>query len=330
MITVLVGLSAALLFGFADFIGGIASKRISAIRVTGIVAVAGLIALLAALPFLGAEWSWEAVLYGGLSGVAGAGAIVLLYACLAIGPMSILSPLTALVAAFVPLTVGLMRGERLSTIGYVAIAIALVAVVLVGLVKEETAVRPTLRALLMATASGALIGAFLILIDLTPDDSGLIPLIANRAVNATIIFSIIGVLAALAWRRARAPVLVRAAAIQGVAVHGATIRDAPGTAAAVRASAQDAARPRPVGMLSPGWRAGFWVAVACGLLDSVANALVLLGLRLGELSVMAVLSAMYPAGTIILAALVLRERITLVQGLGLVLALAAAGMLALA
>ena len=112
MITVLVGLSAALLFGFADFIGGIASKRISAIRVTGIVAISGLIALFAAMPFLGGEWSWEAVLYGGLSGVTGAGAIVLLYACLAIGPMSILSPLTALMAAFVPLTAQKPHCER--------------------------------------------------------------------------------------------------------------------------------------------------------------------------------------------------------------------------
>ncbi|WP_267892623.1 EamA family transporter [Microterricola pindariensis] len=53
-------------------------------------------------------------------------------------------------------------------------------------------------------------------------------------------------------------------------------------------------------------------------------------MRLGELSVMSVLVAMYPAGTILLAALVLRERIAPVQWVGLALALTAAGLLALA
>ena len=48
----------------------------------------------------------------------------------------------------------------------------------------------------------------------------------------------------------------------------------------------------------------------------------------GHLSVMAVLTALYPAGTIILAAIVLRERITKLQLTGMILALAAAALLA--
>jgi len=196
--------------------------------------------------------------------------------------MSILSPLTAVVSAIVPLTAGLIRGESLSPIGYVAIGIALVAVVLVGFVKERNAVRPSLRGILMAVASGALIGAFLIIIDLTPDDSGLVPLVANRATSATIMFAVAGLL--ILSRRA-----------------GTT-----------------------------GWRSGFAFAVACGVVDAVANVGLLLGLRLGELSVMSVLTALYPAGTIILAAIVLKERIAVVQYVGLALAITAAAMLALA
>jgi drug/metabolite transporter (DMT)-like permease len=72
------------------------------------------------------------------------------------------------------------------------------------------------------------------------------------------------------------------------------------------------------------------LAVAAWAVDAVANVFMLIGLRLGELSVMSVLVAMYPAGTILLAALVLRERIAPVQWLGLALALTAAGMLAVA
>lgn len=296
MLTVFVGVTAALVYGSADFLGGTASKRISPIRVTAIGAISGLIILFAAQIFVGGRWSWEALLLGGISGVTGAIAIVLLYACLAIGPMSILSPLTALVSAFVPLMAGVLRGERLTMIGYVAIGIALVAVVLVGFVKEEGAVRPSLKALLMAVASGAMIGVFLILIDLTPDDSGLVPLIANRAVNSVVMFTVIGIL--LLWMRRRP---------QPTPAAGA-----------------------PIGMLSRGWRTGFWIAAAAGVVDASANALLMLGLRLGELSVISVLTALYPAGTIILAAVVLRERVAPVQVAGLALALIAAAMLALA
>jgi drug/metabolite transporter (DMT)-like permease len=78
------------------------------------------------------------------------------------------------------------------------------------------------------------------------------------------------------------------------------------------------------------WRPGLPLAIACGLVDAAANVLLLAGIRLGDLSVMSVLTAMYPAGTILLAAVVLRERIAPVQWVGLALALAAAGMLAVA
>ena len=117
----------------------------------------------------------EALLWGGLSGIAGSMAILTLYAALAIGPMSILSPLTAVISAIVPLSWGLILGERLSLLGYIALGIALVAVVLVGFVPEKGAVRPRLRGVVYATVSGVLIGVFLILVDRAPDDSGPAP-----------------------------------------------------------------------------------------------------------------------------------------------------------
>ena len=282
MLVVIVGVVSALVFGAADFLGGLAAKRIAAVRVTAITGAVGLAAMLALLPLLGGRFSPEAALLGALSGVTGSIAIVLLYACLAIGPMSILSPLTAVVSAVVPLTAGLIRGESLSTIGYVAIGIALVAVVLVGFVPSTDVVRPSLRGILMAIGSGALIGAFLIIIDLTPEDSGLIPLVFNRATSSLIMFAVVSVLVLLG-------------------------RGGSG-----------------------GWRPGLALAIACGVVDAAANAGLLLGLRLGELSIVSVLTALYPAGTIILAAIVLRERIALVQYIGLALAITAAAMLALA
>jgi drug/metabolite transporter (DMT)-like permease len=285
-VVVALGLGSALIFGAADFLGGLAAKRMNAILVTAIVAIVGLGVLLLALPFMGGVWSWEAVLYGGLSGISGAIAIALLYACLAIGPMSILSPLTAVVSAIVPLGVGLAQGEQLGLLGYLALGLALVAIVLVGFVPEKHAVRPSLKGVLMAIGSGAAIGVFLILIDATPDDSGLVPLVANRAVNGSIMFAVVLVLALTVWRRS--------------------------TTGGVGA-----------------WRTGLHFAIVGGVIDAIANVGLLLGVRLGELSVIAVLTALYPAGTIILAAIVLKERIAWLQYVGLVLAITAAAMLAL-
>lgn len=297
MLVTAFGLLGAFVYGGADFLGGLASKRLSPFAVTGIAAISGLLVLLAVYPFVGGAWSPEAVLWGSLSGISGAIGISLLYACLAIGPMSILSPLTAVVSAVVPLAVGLARGAAFQPIGYVALALALVAVVLVGFTPEKGAVRPRLRGILMAVGSGAMIGVFLIAVDAAPADSGLVPLFFNRAVNGAIMGAI--VLAALLVARWRS--------------------DAAGRPAGASDS------PRREGL-----RTALVLALVCGVADAAANGLILTGLRLGELSVMSVLTALYPAGTIVLAAIVLKERIAPLQIVGLVLAIAAAGMLALA
>ena len=304
MLAVTFGLVGAFIFGAADFFGGIAAQRISALRVTAVVALSGLLFLLVAFPLIGGEWSLVAIVFGALSGITGAAAIGLLYACLAIGPMSILSPVTAVMSAVVPLGVGLFRGAEFGPVGWIAITLALIAVVLVGFVPDSRAVRPSTRALGMAVASGALIGVFLVLIDMTPDDSGLIPLLANRVTNATILFVTLMVIAVVRSRR-------RARGAR-VGASGGSPLGAPGEA---RSSFDS-------------WRPGIRFAVIGGFADAAANLLLLLALRAGDLGVVSVLTAMYPAGTIILAAVLLRERVAPSQWVGLALALTAAGMLA--
>lgn len=280
------GLLSAVVYGSADFLGGVAARRIGPVRTTAVGAVSGLLLLLLALPFAGGAWSAAALGWGALSGLAGSVAVGLLYACLAIGPMSILSPLTALVSAVVPMAWGLMGGDRFGAVGCLALGMALVAVVLVGFVPEKGAVRPSARALLMAVGAGAMIGVFLILLDQTPEDSGVVPLIANRAVNGAVMWTLVGVLVLRGRRRAEG--------------HPPRLE------------------PRGTG-----------IAVAGGALDASANVLILLGLRLGDLTTMSVLVALYPAGTILLAAVVLRERVAPVQWVGLVLAVVAAALLSL-
>ncbi|MCS5713904.1 DMT family transporter [Herbiconiux sp. CPCC 205716] len=300
MISATLGLLGAIVYGGADFLGGLAARRLGAVRVTALSAVAGLALIALALPLVGGAFSADAVRLGILSGVTGAIALSLLYGCLAIGPMSILSPLTAVVSALVPFSVGLIAGERLSVLGWIAIGIALVAVVLVGFVPEKGAARPRVLGLAMAVGAGAMIGLFLVIIDRTPDDSGVVPLLLNRATSAVI--------------------MVGAAVVLVVG-------------ARVRGARRGAVRPRDRDAQArlPGWaERAVLLAIACGVVDAIANVLLLLALRAGELTVVSVLTALYPAGTVVLAAVLLRERVAPVQVVGLVLAFVAAGMLALA
>jgi drug/metabolite transporter (DMT)-like permease len=72
------------------------------------------------------------------------------------------------------------------------------------------------------------------------------------------------------------------------------------------------------------------MSAAAGVLDSVANLLFLLAARSGDLTVVAVITALYPAGTVLLARGVLAERIHRGQLVGLGTAVAAVSLLALA
>jgi drug/metabolite transporter (DMT)-like permease len=80
---------------------------------------------------------------------------------------------------------------------------------------------------------------------------------------------------------------------------------------------------RPKGRLS-----GFWLAgIVSGTLDTIGNLFYMQASQIGRLDVAAVICSMYPAGTILLAGIVLRERPTAKQLAGMGLALAAVALL---
>lgn len=301
MLTVILGFATSLVYGFADFFGAIAARRINAVLVTFLSGISGLLFLLGLTPALGASFDQETLFWGISAGVASAFAMTCLYASLAIGPISIVSPLGAVVSAIVPAAFGFALGERFGWIGWIALGVILVAVVLVGFVPGEAVRLPSAKGLVLGIAAGTGIGVVLICLAMAPDESGLGPVILLRSVSA-------GILGGL--------LLIRIIASKA--------RNA--------GKAGDANNAKTFTLTNGKVERKFWLAViVAGLFDSSANVFFLLAARVpdGTLTVVSVLTALYPLGTIILARLVLKERIALVQQIGIGLALGGSVLLAL-
>jgi len=280
----LLGLSSALVYGASDFLGGLASRRITPLLVSFISQLAALLIAAVATFVSNPHWSVSAVVLGIVAGVAGGIGTWAFYASLAIGPMSVVSPGVAMIYAVVPAIVGFALGERIAVLGYVALAAVVIAAVLLAVPRQRDPVRVTPRAVLLGSIAGLGFAGYIIAIDRTPTDSGLAPLFVDLIV-ATLLYGTV--------------LLVNRA------------RNGSGELAGIRN------------------RTGLVQAVFAGVLLAAGNILLVIGLHLGELAVMGVLNALYPLGTVILAFFVLRERLSVLQTLGIVLALAASVVLAL-
>lgn len=287
---VLLGLASAIVYGVSDFLGGLGSRRISPLMVSLVSFAVALVPIAVLTALVGSVWSSEAVWLGVIAGVAGAGAIWAFYAALAIGPMSVISPTTAAVAALIPAVAGILSGERFSPLGYLALGALVVAAVLLGVTREQQGGRVGVRAVVLAVTSGVGFGGYNVVMEATPPESQFAPLLVDLVAGAALFALVVAVLR-----------LVR-----GDSWWGGT--DAP---------AAEARTP------------GLAFAIGAGLLMAVANALLVWGLHQGELAIMGVLASLYPLGTVLLALTVLRERLTRVQVAGVVLALAASAALAL-
>src|ERR1700722_14233459 len=130
---ILLALAAAVLYGSSDFGGGLASRRLGALRVsvTGS-AVAALAAWVTLILVGGPGPSLRAVAWGLASGLAGGAGTFVLYRGLARGQMSVVGPLSAVGAAVVPVAAGVALGERPSRLSVAGVLVALPAIVLVA------------------------------------------------------------------------------------------------------------------------------------------------------------------------------------------------------
>ena len=198
---IVLGLLAAAFYGSADFFGGLATRRSPIFAVTVISQAVGLLLLCAALPFLRGHFTTGAILYGGLGGLCGGIGLALLYHALSIGKMGVVSPITAVLAAALPVIMGLARGERFTPWEALGMAIALVAVVLISLSHEpDGRLEFSTAGVKEAIASGIVLGGFYTFLALAGKDAGVYPLLSARAASTAFL-----ALAALVSRQSIVP-----------------------------------------------------------------------------------------------------------------------------
>jgi len=191
---VILGLASAIIYGVSDFFGGLGARRIAPILVSLVSFVVAIVPIAIATPLMGSVWSAEAIWLGVIAGVAGALAIWAFYSALAIGPMSVISPTVAAVAALLPAIVGIARGERFTLVGYIALAALVVAAVLLGVTREQAGGRLGVRAVVLAVLSGVGFGGYNVVIELTPPESELAPLLVDLVVGAVIFAVVVAII----------------------------------------------------------------------------------------------------------------------------------------
>lgn len=271
---VLFALPAAVGFGVADFAGGLATRRASCtLTVVAVAQVAGAAVLVPALTLLPGGPSMAAAGVGALAGLAGSVGLLMYFRGLARGPMGVVAPLSALASAGLPLTVGILAGERLgpAAVGGVVLALLAIALATAGTSHDRAAA----SALLLGIFSGVGFGLFFVAMDATPEDSGLWPLLAAKASSVLLFGSLV-----LAYRTGNSSV-----------------------------------------------RLHYRLIVLSGGMDMVSNILFLLATRAGALSISAVLVSLYTVVVVVLARLVLRERLTAPQAASVALALTAGALM---
>lgn len=135
-------LAASLLWGTSDFAGGLLSRRRPVLVVIELTQVTGfVVVLLVAGVGGGLQPSATAIGWGLVSGVVGTAGVVFFYAGLASGAMGIVAPIVSMSTA-VPVFVGFARGERPQIAQLVGIAVAVLGILLVATPASPSPARP--------------------------------------------------------------------------------------------------------------------------------------------------------------------------------------------
>lgn len=289
MSSILFGLGAALAWGAADFTGGLASRRTGAYRAALYAEFFGLLFIVAAALFTDQPLSaWPVLGLAIAAGAIGTTGLLMLFQSVIHGKMSIAMPVSALLAAALPVLAGSITEGFPGLTAFLGFGLALSAIWLIS--REEgndSHIFVHLTDLRLPLLAGIGFGSFFILMDIAVRQVTLQPMLGS---------SIFGVIIVPIW-----PMLAsRAGGTMIIAIYMAIRRDS------YRLS-----------------RDVWPVLVLNGLLDVGGTAFYVLASQAGRLDVAAVLSSLYPAATVMLAAILLNERVARSQATGILLVLIA-------
>ncbi len=280
---ILLALLASTAWGTVDFLGGLASRRANPVAVTFTSELIALVLLVPATLIVGGHPSATDLGLGLIAGVGGALALTLFYRALAIGRMSVVAPITGATTATVPVVAGLILGERPGPLAVVGIVGALVAIAFVSAGSEHELADP-------AAATRHPVGSHL-----RPMRLGEVPL---SIMCGTLFGSFLVLLHQTGDGSGLWPL--------GASFVGGVVA----VAVLSRAVSSPLITPRVVAPMM----------LTAGFLSATGGVLYVVATRSGLLSVVAVLSSLYPAVTVALARVVLHERFGRVQAVGLGLA----------
>lgn len=287
-LTAVFALATSLLWGLADFGGGLLTRRFPALTV---VVVSQSLAVLVLGSVVLATGAWHEagplLWYAVGAGVVGPAAMLAFYKALALGPMGVVSPLGSL-GVVVPVSVGLLVGDRPGLAQFAGIGVAVLGVVLAG--GPELRGAPVQRQAVLLT----LVAAF--------GFGAVMALISEASTTLT------GLFLALFVQR-----------VTNVAVGGGALW------LSVRRGGR--ALPEGGGGLRAAW-AVLPALAFVGLADVAANGTYALAAQRGPVTVAAVLASLYPVVTALAARGVLKERLRAVQAAGAGLALVGTVLLA--
>lgn len=263
------GLTSAACWGAADFCGGLATKRTQVYRVI-ISSQAVSLILLLALAFLTREaaLSIDRLLWGYAAGMFGAIGLIALYRSLADSHMGVAAPVSAVVAAGVPVIFGIFIEGLPGTPQLIGFGLAFIAVWLISRTRHA---KVHWRDLVLPFLAGLSFGIFFVIIGSVGESTVWWPLIAARIGSLSLLL-------------------------------GMTF---------LRKQAQIVERPLIA------------IAVLIGVLEVGGNACYILARQAGRLDVAAVLASLYPAGTVLLARVILKEHVGRSQVVGIAAALTA-------
>lgn len=160
-------LVAAVCFGVSDYLAGVLSRRL---RISDIIAIgspAGLVFVAVLLPVLPVEAVRTAdLIWGAIAGAAAALGVLLLLRGFRVGRFGVVSPVSSVGAAGIPVVVGLMLGETPSAVVLAGLVVGVISIWLVSAASDSGAVamRPTAAGLWEGLGAGVLFaGMFLAL-----------------------------------------------------------------------------------------------------------------------------------------------------------------------